>query len=69
MTTKYTFIVEDSDTKENIIISTTTDTGTWGAPVELFQRFLRAQGFIFGIDEHLGFMDFETDKFRDGSEF
>ena len=66
--TKYTFIAEDEKTKESVIVSLTTDTGTWAEPVELFQRFLRAQGFIFGQDEHIGFMDYPTERFRDGSD-
>lgn len=69
MSTKYTFIAENKDTNENIVMSVDSDTGTWAAPMELFFRFLKAQGYIFRMEEYIGVMNADTGNFRGPSDF
>lgn len=53
MSTKYTFIAVSDNGKQEIVVTETTDSETWGAPLELFFRFLKGNGYLFDIEEEL----------------
>ena len=66
-TTKITLIAEelskDGKTVSSTILSSNDVGATWGPQVGVFERFLKAQGFMFYPNEALGFLD-DKDNFR-----
>ena len=63
--TKYTFIAEDKETNETTCMMLESNTSTWAAPMELFFRFLKAQGYVFNEhNDYIGVMNIETETFR-----
>jgi hypothetical protein len=68
MTTKLTLIAETIN-KQGVTTGTSAvtqqDTGdTWGPQMLLFMKLLKAQGFLFGIEAHIGVMDYADESFK-----
>lgn len=67
MTTKLTLIAETIDntgkTTESVAVISQDLGDTWGPQMLLFMKLLKAQGFVFKLDAHIGVMDYNTDTF------
>jgi hypothetical protein len=65
---KYSFISTSLEGKNAVAMHFDTDSETWAEtwaePMETFFLFLKANGFIFDIDEHIGVMNYSTKTFR-----
>lgn len=65
---KYSFISTSNDGKNAVAMHFDTDSETWAEPMETFFLFLKANGYIFDIDEHIGVMNYSTETFRGADE-
>lgn len=61
---KYSFISTSDDGKNTVVMHFDTDSETWAEPMKTFFLFLKVNGFIFDINEHIGVMNYLTENFR-----
>lgn len=66
---KYTFISEQTDPNKTVCVTINDDVETWGPPMDAFFSFLKANGFIFDMDDHIGVMNYTTEEFRGAEDF
>ena len=68
MTTKLTLIAETIDstgkTTESVAAVSSDVGDTWGPQMQLFMRLLKAQGFLFELNAHIGVMNYTDESFK-----